>query len=96
MKKRNIFKENKDFNKIIKENRGYKYKDFIVYVEKNTNDIYHFGFSVGKKIGTAVTRNKIKRQLRSIIDKNDYQNNFNCIIIIIKQCVSSIFSMFFI
>ena len=31
MKKRNILKENKDFNKIIKENRGYKYKDFIVY-----------------------------------------------------------------
>ena len=49
MKKRNILKENKDFNKIIKENRGYKYKDFIVYVEKNTNDIYHFGFSVVKK-----------------------------------------------
>ena len=85
MKKRNILKENKDFNKIIKENRGYKYKDFIVYVEKNTNDIYHFGFSVGKKIGTAVTRNKIKRQLRSIIDKNDYQNNFNCIIIVRKS-----------
>lgn len=88
MKKRNILKENKDFNKIIKENRGYKYKDFIVYVEKNTSDIYHFGFSVGKKIGTAVTRNKIKRQLRSIIDKNDYQNNFNCIIIVRKSILN--------
>ena len=88
MKKRNILKEKKDFNKIIKENRGYKYKDFIVYVEKNTNDIYHFGFSVGKKIGTAVTRNKIKRQLRSIIDKNDYQNNFNCIIWVRKSILN--------
>lgn len=49
MKKRNILKENKDFNKIIKENRGYKYKDFIVYVEKNTNDIYSFWLFRWKK-----------------------------------------------
>ena len=43
---------------------------------------YKFGLSVGKKIGNAVNRNKVKRQLKSIIDKKDYQNNFNCIIIV--------------
>ncbi len=76
MKKRNILKENKDFNRIIKNNKPYKSKSFIIYLEKNTNiDCYKFGFSVGKKIGKAVIRNKIKRQLRNIIDKNDYQNN---------------------
>ena len=32
--------------------------------------------------------NKIKRQLRSIIDKNDYQNNFNCIIIVRKSILN--------
>lgn len=85
MKKKNILKENKDFNRIIQNNKGYKYKDYIIYIEKNTNNIYHFGFSVGKKIGNAVTRNKIKRQLKNIIDKNIYQNNFNCIIIVKKS-----------
>ena len=45
-------------------------------------------FPLEKKIGTAVTRNKIKRQLRSIIDKNDYQNNFNCIIIVRKSILN--------
>ena len=43
---------------------------------------YKFGISASKKLGNAVNRNKIKRQVRSIIDKNDYQNNFNCIIIV--------------
>lgn len=84
MKKINILKESRDFDRIIKKFKPYKYKDYIIYIERNTDDIYHFGLSVGKKIGNAVNRNKVKRQLKSIIDKKDYQNNFNCIIIVGK------------
>ena len=82
MKKINILKNSRDFDRIIKNFKPYKYKDYIIYIERNTNDIYHFGLSVGKKIGNAVNRNKVKRQLKSIIDEKDYQNNFNCIIIV--------------
>lgn len=82
MKKINILKNSRDFDRIIKGNKPYKYKDYIIYIERNTNDLYKFGLSVGKKIGNAVNRNKVKRQLKSIIDKKDYQNNFNCIIIV--------------
>ena len=84
MKKINILKDNRDFDRIIKKNKPYKYKDYIIYIEKNTDSVYKFGLSVGKKIGNAVNRNKVKRQLKSIIDKKDYQNNFNCIIIVGK------------
>lgn len=82
MKKRNILKESRDFDRIIKNNRPYKYKDYIIYIERKEQDTYHFGFSVGKKIGCAVTRNKIKRQLKAIVDKKNYQKGFNCIIIV--------------
>ncbi len=82
MKKINILKNSRDFDRIIKHNKPYKYKDYIIYLEKNTNDVYKFGLSVGKKIGNAVSRNRVKRQLKSIIDQKDYQNNFNCIIIV--------------
>lgn len=82
MKKINILKNSRDFDRIIRNNKPYKYKDYIIYIERKTTDVYHFGISVGKKIGNAVIRNKIKRQIRSIISKNDYQNNFNCIIIV--------------
>ncbi len=84
MKKINILKNSRDFDRIIKKFKPYKYKDYIIYIERDTNDIYHFGISVGKKIGNAVNRNKVKRQLKSIIDEKDYQNNFNCIIIVGK------------
>ena len=64
MKKINILKNSRDFDRIIKNNTSYKYKDYIFYLEKNTKDVFKFGLSVGKKIGNAVTRNAIKRKIR--------------------------------
>lgn len=82
MNKEHIIKSNIDFQRIINDNKPYRYKDYILYIEKNNEKNYRFGFSVGKKIGHAVTRNKIKRQLRNIVSKKNYQNGFNCIIIV--------------
>ena len=84
MKKINILKNSRDFDRIIKNNRSYKYKDYIFYLQRNTDDVFKFGLSVGKKIGNPVRRNKVKRQLKAIISEKDYQNNFNCIIIVGK------------
>lgn len=81
MKKINILKKNYDFDRIIQNNKPFKYKYLIAYMEKETNDLYKFGISIGKKIGNAVHRNKLKRQIKSILDKKSYKNNFNCIII---------------
>ena len=85
MKKINSLKKNKDFQRIIKNNKPFKYKGFIVYVENLDQENYHFGISVSKKIGNAVVRNKIKRQIRDIISRNNYEKNVNCIIIVRKS-----------
>ena len=89
MKKINIIKENRDFNRIIRTGKPFKYKNYIIYVEKRESNVYKFGFSVGKKIGNAVMRNRIKRQLKSIVDKYEYHNNFNCIIIVCKGILNN-------
>lgn len=88
MKKINILKSNHDYNRIITSGSIKKYKDYILYIEKTDDEIYHFGFSVGKKIGKAVIRNKIKRQLKNIIDKKNYQKGFNCIIMVKKSILN--------
>ncbi len=87
MKKINIVKDSRDFTKIIKTFEPYKCRNFIIYVENSNDNIYRFGISVSKKIGNAVIRNKIKRRIKSIVDKKDYKKGFNCIIIVRKSVV---------
>ena len=94
MKKINILKKNEDFNRIIKNNKPYKTKFFVIYLEWTKEGIYHFGLSVGKKIGNAVVRNKYKRRIKDIIDEKDYKNNFNCIIILRKDVLDLSFQEF--
>ena len=63
IKKRSEFiRSNKISKKIYTPN-------FIIQkLESNKNDnIPHFGFTITKKIGSAIVRNKIKRRLKSII-----------------------------
>lgn len=91
MKKINIVKKSGDFTRIIKNQRPYKTSIFLVYKEES-NDVYKFGVTVSKKVGNAVTRNRIKRQLKNIIDKNNYKNNFNCIIIIRREILNKTFN----
>lgn len=88
MKKCNIIKENNEYNRIIKNIKPFKYKEFLIFLEKKDETIYKFGFSVSKHICKAVYRNKIKRQLKDIIDKKDYKNNFNCIIMVNRSILA--------
>ena len=92
MKKINIIKKNEEFARIIKNNNPYKNNSYIIYIENTIQNYYHFGISVSKKIGNAVVRNKIKRQIKCIIDKKDYKKDVNCIIIVRKNFLNNSFN----
>ena len=92
MKKINILKSKRDFDRIIKNNKPIKYKDYIVYFERIEQGTYHFGFSVGKKIGNAVTRNRIKRQIRAMCDSNvAFAESYDLVIIAKPQFLEKAF-----
>ena len=89
MKKENIVKSSEEFTRIIKTVKPERFKGYLVFVEFNHDDHFEFGISVSKKVGNSVTRNRIKRQFKSILSKNNYQKNFKCIIIIKKEALEN-------
>ncbi|MGI6711253.1 MAG: ribonuclease P protein component [Bacillota bacterium] len=64
-------KKREDFKKTYQ--KGWKVVGpyLILYYRKNNLDIYRIGFSVSKKVGKAVVRNRVKRILREICRLNE-------------------------
>lgn len=93
MKKKYIVKESEDFTKIIKNGRYSKTNSFVIYSMENKLDHNRFGISVGKKVGNAVVRNKVKRQLRMIIDsyRYIYKDGFDYVIIVRSNYINNSF-----
>lgn len=91
MRKEYRVKRNEEIEAIIKHKNFYSNKYFVVYKKEN-NETSHvrYALSVGKKIGNAVLRNKVKRQIRSVVDSIlDINQNFD-VFIVVKSSILSI------
>ncbi|KKK36871.1 ribonuclease P [Mesobacillus campisalis] len=65
MKKELRIKKNKDFQEVFKKGKSFANRQFVVYVlRKEGQETFRIGLSVSKKLGNAVTRNRIKRYIR--------------------------------
>jgi len=65
-------KQNIEFQKVFEKGHSIQSKYLVVYFHLNHLPEARFGFCAGKKLGTAVTRNHIKRLLREVV------RNTNC------------------
>ena len=80
-------KKQRDFNRVYNKGRSRATKYLVLYWYQNCDENIEsnrFGFSISKKVGKAVTRNKIRRQLKEIIrlNKTNIKKGFDCIFIV--------------
>ena len=84
MKKSYRIKREKEFQQIIYKKDSYANRNFVLYIyPAEENPHFRVGLSVGKKIGNAVMRNKVKRRMRvSLFELQDsIKPNYNIILI---------------
>ena len=93
MKKYEIINDKDLFTDVIHTGKFYRNKYYVIYYKKNLNNspIPLFGIAITKKLGNAVTRNKLKRQVKNIIDNNKKLfNNDNFYIIMLRKDINLI------
>ncbi|PYZ96312.1 ribonuclease P protein component [Alteribacter lacisalsi] len=68
MNKRYRLKRNEDFQLVFKQGKSAANRQFVIYHRQSERESsFRIGLSVSKKIGNAVTRNRIKRLIREAV-----------------------------
>jgi ribonuclease P protein component len=91
MKKKYRIKKNDEFQAVFRKGESFANRQFVVYyLKKPDQDYYRIGLSVSKKIGNAVTRNRVKRYVREVFQEidEDVRNSYDYVIIARKPTSS--------
>ncbi|VEF46044.1 ribonuclease P protein component [Bacillus freudenreichii] len=86
MKKAFRIKDNAEFQAVFKKGKSVANRQFVIYMlEKKEQTHFRIGLSVSKKIGNAVTRNRIKRYIRQAFHEFQEQVSHNKDFVIIAR-----------
>ena len=93
MKVINRIKNNQEFVFTVRKGNVLKHSPFIVHFIKNDKNVCRIGLSVSKKIGNAVTRNRVKRQTRAMCDSlvNYTSHTFDVVVVIKAEFLNNSF-----
>ena len=86
MKTLNRIKKSDDFAKAIHKGNSFRLPSFTVHILKTDNGYTRVGISASTKLGHAVVRNRVKRQVRAMCDNAlTYDAQSLDIVIIVKN-----------
>lgn len=86
MKKCNRIRKNEEFSSIIDKRHSKASSSFVVYFNHRSEDHARIGISVSKRLGNAVMRNKIKRQVRMMLQESfDFNDTSYDYIVIVRN-----------
>ena len=85
MKKKNRVKKSEEFQNLIHKGKKIVNASFVMYFQNKKEEEARIGISLSKKIGNAVHRNLIKRQVRMMCqDLTDFHSYPFDVILIIR------------
>lgn len=67
MRRKNRLRANADFERLRREGHTWAHPLLVLSVHPNGLEYSRFGFAVGRRIGKAVERNRIKRRMRESV-----------------------------
>lgn len=70
MEKKFRIRKNIEFKNIYKLGKNYWNRNLVLYVKKNGLTETRVGYTITKKIGNAVVRNKMRRRMKEIVRLN--------------------------
>lgn len=82
--KRYRLRDNRDFSRVFRQGKSVANRFFVCYTLDNSQvDEFRVGFSVSKKIGKAVVRNRVKRRMREAVRlmKDDIKEHQDIVLI---------------
>lgn len=82
MKKEYRIKKNETIKAILNQRQGSKDGYLSVYVSNNQRPHFRYAISVPKAFGTAVKRNRVKRQIRMIFQNSGIKANKDIVVIV--------------
>lgn len=65
-----ILKKNGDYRRVYSRGKSVADRHLVLYFLANSLEICRFGFTISKKVGNAVTRNRIRRLFREVCRLN--------------------------
>lgn len=83
-------RSNIEFKRVYSGGKNYWNRNLILYVKKNSVGNSRVGYSITKKIGNSVVRNKIRRRMKEIyrLNFNSIKSNYDLIFIPKKNVVN--------